>query len=113
MIVVYYKSGAAQWKYELEDDEYKYVIGNILEDAPDPQEMFDDSLEILRDLSSMDEDEMDEDDQVDQTIAVAYLWHWFNHIAQGDERIDGDIALIEDEDGAGVAVLPAADLVEE
>ena len=42
MITVYYKSGNAQWKYELEQSEYDYIIKNILDDEPDLQEMFDD-----------------------------------------------------------------------
>lgn len=108
MITVYYKSGSAQWKYELEDAEHDYIIKNVLEDKPDIHEMFEDSLEILRDISAMDEDEMDEDDEIDQTIAVSFLWHYFNNLVEDDDRITGDIVLIEDEDGTGVTVLPAA-----
>jgi hypothetical protein len=113
MITVYYKSGSAQWKYELDDAEHDYVIKNVLEDNPDIAEMFDDSLEILRDVSNMDESEMDEDDEVDQTVAVSFLWHYFNHLVEGDERIEGDIVIIEDEDGIGISVMPASELTEE
>lgn len=112
MITVYYKSGNAQWKYELEETEHTYIIKNVLEDNPDFDEMFDDSLEILRDVSAMDEDEMDEDDQIDQTIAVSFLWHYFNTLTKAEDRIQGDIVLIEDEDGTGVTVLPATDLID-
>jgi hypothetical protein len=112
MITVYYKSGDAQWKYELDESEHAYIIKNVLEDNPDLGEMFEDSLEILRDVSAMDEDEMDEDDQIDQTIAVAFLWHYFNNVTPSEERIQGDIVLVEDEDGTGVTVLPASDLVD-
>lgn len=113
MITVYYKSGDAQWKYELEDEEHAYIIKNVLEDKPDLAEMFDDALEILRDVSAMDEDEMDEDDQIDQTIAVSFLWHYFNNVSKDEERIQGDIVVLEDEDGTGVTVLPASDLIDE
>lgn len=113
MITVYYKSGNAQWKYELDETEHAYIIKNVLEDNPNVDEMFDDSLEILRDVSAMDEDEMDEDDQVDQTIAVSFIWHYFNVLAKPDDRIQGDLVLIEDEDGTGVTVLPAAGLEED
>ncbi len=113
MITVYYKSGSAQWKYELDESEHDYVIKNVLEDNPDIAEMFDDSLEILRDVSNMDESEMDEDDEVDQTVAVSFLWHYFNHLVEGDERIEGDIVIIEDEDGIGISVMPASELSEE
>lgn len=113
MITVYYKSGSAQWKYELDESEHDYVIKNVLEDNPDLAEMFDDSLEILRDVSNMDESEMDEDDEVDQTVAVSFLWHYFNHLVEGDERIEGDIVIIEDEDGIGISVMPASELSEE
>lgn len=113
MITVYYKSGSAQWKYELDEGEHDYIIKNVLEDNPDLDEMFDDSLEILRDVSAMAEEEMEEDDQIDQTIAVSFLWHYFNNLAAGEDRIQGDIVLLEDEDGTGVTVLPASDLTEE
>jgi hypothetical protein len=113
MIAVYYKSGSTQWKYELDEAEYDYVIKNVLEDNPDTGEMFDDSLEILRDVSAMDESEMDEDDEVDQTVAVSFLWHYFNHLVEADDRIEGDIVIIEDEDGTGISVLPASGLSEE
>ncbi|HLO78966.1 MAG TPA: hypothetical protein VK196_21120 [Magnetospirillum sp.] len=113
MITVYYKSGNAQWKYELDEAEHDYIIKNLLEDNPDIEEMFDDSLEILRDVAALDEDEMDEDDQIDQTIAVSFLWHYFNHLSKSEERIQGDIAVIEEDDGVGVTVLPASDVVEE
>ncbi len=75
--------------------------------------MFDDSLDILRDISAMEESEMDEEDEIDQTIAVSFIWHYFNHLAEGDDRIEGDIVLIEEEDGSGVTVLPAAAIDEE
>ena len=75
--------------------------------------MFDNSLEILRDLAGLDEDEIDEEEEVDQTIAIAYLWEYFNHIASAEERIEGDIAIIEEDDGMGVTILPAADILEE
>lgn len=113
MITVYYKSGEAQWKYELDETEHSYIIKNVLEDNPNVEELFDDSLEILRDVSAMEEDEMDEDDQIDQTIAVAFLWHYFNHLSKSEERIQGDIVLIEDEDGTGVTVLPAEGLTDD
>ncbi len=110
MIAVYYKSGQAQWKYELEDEEHQYVIKSILEDNPDIAELFDDSLEILRDVAAMSDDELDEDDQVDQTIAVSFLWHYFNNITEGEERIVGDLVVVEDEDGTGVTILPVSAL---
>jgi len=113
MITVYYKSGNAQWKYELEESEHEYVIKNILEDNPDLTEMFDDSLEILRDISAMEEDELDEEDEIDQTIAISYIWHYFNHLADEADQIKGDIVLIEEEDGSGVTVLPADALVDD
>lgn len=113
MITVYYKSGNAQWKYELEETEFDYIIKNVLDDKPDLREMFEDSLEIMRDISAMDEEEMDEDDEIDQTIAVAFLWHYFNNLVEERDRIPGDIVLIEDEDGTGVTVLPAAGIESE
>ena len=113
MITVYYKSSKAQWKYELDEGEHSYIIKELLEEQPDIKEMFEESLDILQEVSNLDEDEMDEDEQTDQTIAVAFLWQYFNHLAPVDERIEGDIAIIEDEDGTGVTVLPAASVLEE
>ena len=113
MKTVYFKSGEAEWKYELDDEEFQNVIENILEDGTDFEEMLDDSLEIIRDTASLDEDEMDEDDQIDQTISVAFIWHYFNALPEDKGRIAGDVVLVEDEDGSGVSVLAAEDVIGE
>ena len=113
MKTVYFKSGDAEWKYELDDEEFQNVIENILEDGTDFEEMLDDSLEIIRDTASLDEDEMDEDDQIDQTISVAFIWHYFNALPEDKGRIAGDVVLVEDEDGSGVSVLAAEDVIGE
>jgi len=113
MKTVYFKSGEAEWKYELEDEEFDNIIKGILEDGTDFDELLDESLEILRDISAMDDDEMDEDDQIDQTISVAFIWYYFNNLPEGEGRVEGDVALIEDEDGTGVSVLAATDIIEE
>ena len=112
MKTVYFKSGEAQWKYELDDDQYQDIIDSIEEDGIDHQELLDDSLEILRDISIIDDDEMDEDDEIDQTISVAFLWYYFNTLPEGKGRILGDIAVVEDDDGDGVTVVAAADVVD-
>ena len=113
MIAVYYQSSTAQWKYELDDEEYRNIIDGLKSEPFDPAEMFDDSLEVLRDLAGLDEDEIDEEEEVDQTIAIAFLWDYFNNLAPAEERIEGDIAIIEEDDGMGVSIFPAADIVEE
>ncbi len=113
MKTVYFKSGDAEWKYELDDEEFQNVIDNILEDGTDFEEMLDDSLEIIRDTASLDDDEMDEDDQIDQTISVAFIWHYFNSLPEDKGRVVGDVVLVEDEDGSGVSVLSAEDVIGE
>ncbi len=113
MKTVYFKSGEAEWKYELDDEEHDSIIRGILEDGTDFEEMLDESLEILRDISAMDEDELDEDDQIDQTISVSFIWHYFNNLPADKGRIEGDVVLVEDEDGTSVTVLAAKDVIEE
>ena len=110
---VYFKSGDAEWKYDLEDEEYQQIIKGVLEDGSDFDEMLDDSLEIMRDISALDDDELDEDDQIDQTISVAFIWYYFNNLPEGEGRIEGDVVLIEDEDGTGVSVVAATDVIDE
>ena len=112
MKTVYFKSGDAEWKYELDDKEYDQIIHGILEDGTDFEEMLDESLEILRDVSSLDDDELDEDDQIDQTISVAFIWHYFNNLPEDQGRIEGDVVVIEDDDGTGVSVLSADEAIE-
>jgi len=111
MKTVYFKSGDAEWKYELDDEEYQNIIENILEDGTDFEEMLDDSLEIIRDMSALEDEEMDEDDQIDQTISVAFIWHYFNSLPEDKGRIVGDVVLVEDEDGSGVSVLAADEII--
>ncbi|MDR3441371.1 hypothetical protein [Telmatospirillum sp.] len=112
MKTVYFKSGDAEWKYELDDKEHEQIIHGIIQDGTDFEEMLDESLEILRDVSAMDDDELDEDDQIDQTISVAFIWHYFNSLPEDQGRIDGDIVVIEDDDGTGVSILSAEEAIE-
>ncbi len=111
MKTVYFKSGDAEWKYELDDEEFQNIIENILEDGTDFEEMLDDSLEIIRDMSAMEDEDMDEDDQIDQTISVAFIWHYFNNLPEDKGQIIGDVVLVEDEDGSGVSVLAADEVI--
>ena len=114
MKTVYFQSGTNQWKYELEDAEFDNIISNLMEeDELDFEEMLNESLEIMRDLADVDDDEMDEDDQVDQTISVAFIWHYFNNLPEGEGRIEGDVVLIETDDQSGVSVAAASDVIEE
>lgn len=113
MKTVYYKSGDAEWKYELEDAEHDNIIENLIADKPDFEEMLQDSLEILRDLSAMDEDEIDEDDEIDQTISVAFVWHYFNNVPADKGGIEGDVVLIENDEGDGVMVCAATDVIDD
>ncbi|GHU05346.1 hypothetical protein FACS1894205_5170 [Alphaproteobacteria bacterium] len=114
MKTVYFKSDRGNWKYELEDEEFEEIIAGILEDGADFVDMLEESIEILRDLSQLDEEDMDEDDEIDQTVAIAFIWHYFNSQPRGaEDRIEGDVVLIEDEDGSGVSVLSADELEEE
>jgi hypothetical protein len=109
MKTVYFKSGEAEWKYELDDEQYDEIIRSIREDGADPQAMLDECFEILRDVSVLDEEEMDEDDEIDQTISVAFIWYYFNTLPEDKGRITGDVVVIEDDDGTGVSILPASD----
>jgi hypothetical protein len=109
---VYFKSGDAEWKYEVEDEDYDNIIKGVLEDGTDFDEMLEESFEILRDISALDDEEMDEDDQFDLTISVAFIWHYFNTLDDDEHRISGDVAVIENEDGTEVEIAAAADVIE-
>ncbi len=114
MKCVYFQSGDNQWKFELEDQEYENIIQNLLaEEDLDVEEMLDESLEIMRDLAEVDDEELDEDDQIDQTISVAFIWHYFNTLPDDEGRVDGDVVLIENEDASGVSVVAASDVIED
>lgn len=110
---VYFKSGDAEWKYEVEDEDYDHIIKGILEDGTDFDEMLEDSLEVMRDISALDDEELDEDDQFDLTISVAFIWHYFNTLEDEEQRILGDIAILESEDGTEVEVAAASDVIQQ
>lgn len=111
---IFFQSGDNQWRYDLEDEEYEHIMSSLLaEEELDTEEMLDESFEVLRDLADTPDDDMDEDDQVDQTVSVAFIWHYFNNLPAGEGRIDGDVVVIENEDGAGVSIMAAKDVIEE
>lgn len=111
MKTVYYKAGDAEWKYELEDDEFDGIVQALTQEAADLEGMVDEALDILRELSAMDEEELTDDDVVDQTLAVAVLWHYFN-TREGD-AFDGDIVIIDNGEEEGVTILSAKDILEQ
>ncbi|MFA7430489.1 MAG: hypothetical protein WCZ23_10065 [Rhodospirillaceae bacterium] len=112
MKTVYYKAGDAEWKYELDEQEFDSIVQALVQENADLEKMVDEALDILRELAAMDEDDLVEDDIVDQTLAVAVLWHYFN-TREGDERFDGDIVVIDAGDEEGATILSAKDILEE
>lgn len=110
MKTVYYKAGDAEWKYELEDEEHDGIVQALVQENADLEKMVDEALDILRELSAMDEAELTEDDVVDQTLAVAVLWHYFN-TREGDS-FEGDIVVIDAGEEEGATILSAKDILE-
>jgi hypothetical protein len=98
MKTVYYKLGDAEWKFEIDDGEYARIVESITADAAQGS-MLDECLDILRQVSALEE--LSEDDEIDQTIATAYLWYHFNV----EHQIGGDPAIMVDEDGDGLTVV--------
>lgn len=111
MKTVYYKSGEAEWKYELEDQEHEEIVRALAEQEADLERMVDEALDVLRDLSATDEGALTEDDMADQTLAVAVLWHYFN--TRETDGFDGDIVVIDAGPEEGATILSASELLDE
>ncbi len=111
MKTVYYKAGDAEWKYELDDQEFDSIVQALVQENADLEKMVDEALDILRELAAMDEDDLVEDDIVDQTLAVAVLWHYFN--TRETDGFDGDIVVIDAGDEEGATILSAKDILEQ
>lgn len=111
MKTVYYKSGDAEWKYELDDREHDDIVRALAEQEADLDQMVDEALDVLRDLAAVGENELTDDDIADQTLAVAILWHYFNS-REGD-AFGGDIVVIDAGPEEGATILPASELMDE
>ncbi|MGC2855391.1 hypothetical protein ACM64Y_07940 [Novispirillum sp. DQ9] len=111
MKTVYYKAGDAEWKYELDDEEFDGIVQALTQENADLEGMVDEALDILRELSAMDEEELTDDDIVDQTLAIAVLWHYFN--SREADAFDGDIVVIDNGDEEGATILSAKDILEQ
>ncbi len=113
MKAIYFKAGPAEWCYTLEDEEFEEIVNAVLDEEAEMEEMFADSLEVLRDHSATSEEELEEEDLADEAVSVAVVWHYFNTLPLEQGGIRGDVALIEHAGGEGVTAFPAAEVIDE
>ncbi len=81
--------------FECDDPRYRQVVGNLMRDDVDLDRALETSVALLSANVRMHDDTLTQDAIEAQTIAAATVWFLFNEAADDEDRIDGDVLLVE------------------
>jgi len=81
--------------FEVEDVQYQHVIGNLLRDGVDLDHALETAVAMLSANVRMHDDNLTQDVLDAQVVATATIWFLFNEGSDEEDRIEGDIMLVE------------------
>ncbi len=91
--------------FEVEDLQYGMVVGNLMREGVDLDDALERALAMLAAVVRMNEEDIDEDVLSAQSVAVATVWFLFNEAADEEDRVEGDVVLVEKDGDIYVAEL--------
>ncbi len=96
---VYYNIGDGDERetlmFEVDDLQYQTVVGNLNDGDADLDEAFEKALAMLSANVRINEADIDQDILEAQIAATATVWFLMNEAADEEDRLDGDVLLIE------------------
>ena len=81
--------------FEVEDIQYQHVIGNLMRDGVDLDHALETAVAMLSANVRMHDDSLTQDVLDAQVVATSTIWFLFNEGTDEDDRIEGDIMLVE------------------
>ena len=81
--------------FEIDDMQYKHVVGNLMNEGVDLDHALETAVAMLSANVRMHDDSLTQDVLDAQVVATATIWFLFNDAADDEDRIDGDILLVE------------------
>jgi hypothetical protein len=96
---VYYSIGddddRETFMFEVDELQYQTIVGNLHAGDADLEDAFDKALAMLSANVRINDADIDDNVLEAQIAATATIWHLMNDAADEEDRIDGDILLIE------------------
>jgi len=93
--------------YVFEADELQYgmIVANLMREGVDLDDALEKALAMLAAIVRMNEEDIDEDVLSAQSVAVSTVWFLFNEAADEEDRVEGDVVLVEKDGDIYVAEL--------
>ncbi len=81
--------------FEVDDAQYNHVIGNLAREEVDLDHALETAVAMLSANVRMQDDSLTQDVLDAQMVATATIWFLFNEAADEDDRVQGDVLLVE------------------
>jgi len=81
--------------FEVDDTQYDQVIANLIREEVDLDQALETAVAMLSANVRMHDDSLTQDVLDAQMVATATIWFLFNEAADEDDRVEGDVLLVE------------------
>jgi hypothetical protein len=81
--------------FEVDDTQYDQVIANLIREEVDLDQALETAVAMLSANVRMHDDSLTQDALDAQMVATATIWFLFNEAADEDDRVEGDVLLVE------------------
>lgn len=81
--------------FEVDDTQYNHVVSNLMRDGVDLDHALETAVAMLSANVRMHDDSLTQDVLDAQIVATATIWFLFNDAADEEDRVDGDVLLVE------------------
>ncbi len=93
--------------FEVDDQQYAMIVANLMREGVDLDDALDKALAMLSANVRINDEDIDDDVLAAQSVATATVWFLFNEAADEEDRVAGDVLLVEKGGELFVADLPA------
>lgn len=91
--------------FEVDEIQYGMIVANLAREGVDLDDALEKAMAMLAAIARMNEEDIGDDVLSAQSVAVATVWFLFNEAADEEDRVDGDVVLVEKDGDIYVAEL--------
>jgi hypothetical protein len=96
---VYYSFGDEDdrdaFVFDVDDMQYELIVGNLAREGVDLDDALEKALAMLSANVRMNDEDIGDDVLAAQSVATATIWFLFNEVADEEDRVQGDVLLVE------------------
>jgi hypothetical protein len=81
--------------FEVDPLSYDMIVGNLMREGVDLDAALEKAIAMLSAVVRMNDEDLTQDVLSAQAVATATVWFLFNEAADEDDRIEGDVLLVE------------------